>query len=165
MPLPQFNEALRDAELTEQDAVPLVEQLLVRYGLGHYKYCSKQEYPAQYTNLKSQDLVFSDGEKFLLIEVKDNKSSQRTGNVAFEYECSGKPSCLAVTESPLWVVRYFDTTWKFQVVLTSRLLQEWKSEKYRSVKMGDKDNTGTPRAVGFLVPVSEFKTWGLTLGN
>ena len=42
------------------------------------------------------------------IECKYDKASYRYGNLAFEFECSGKPSGIAATESEWWVYQYHD---------------------------------------------------------
>lgn len=44
-------------------------------------------------------------------EVKRDGMAKKTGNVAVEFECNGKPSCLSVTEAQIWIYQIGEDFW------------------------------------------------------
>jgi hypothetical protein len=112
------------------------------------------------------DLAFGQaGEQWLLmlgsdktkIEVKTERGLwEKTGNLAFEYRCNGKPSGIAATKSEWWA-HLLSRDGKpiggfiFNVAkLKCKLREGYKSKKYRLVDGGDGN-----RASMILVPISQ----------
>lgn len=72
------------------------------------------------------------------IEVKTDAMVSKTGNVAIEYWCRGKPSGVTVTESEWWATILSGDKYQGEVIVlvrTKRLLEMLKGA--RSVKGGD----------------------------
>lgn len=99
------------------------------------------------------------------IEVKDDKMSEQTGNIALEYKSRGKPSDISTTAAECWVFKYrrrHSSVAHFRLVQTARLkeamIQGFAGE-YRQVVGGD---PGSETKM-FLIPVTEFETWGVRL--
>jgi hypothetical protein len=98
-------------------------------------------------------------ERPILIEVKYDRESQRTGNIAIEFQCSGKWSGIATTKADAWAFKYWDRdAWHYRVVLTEKLTEAWRSKRFRAVYGGDEC-----RARLILVPVRALSTWGIAL--
>jgi hypothetical protein len=120
---------------------------------------------------KSHDLKFVNPfiSKTILIEVKCDRESEKTRNVAIEFQCSDQWSGIATTKAQIWVVKFCvhtpndkngwdHTIWGMRAVLTRDLVTAWRSKRYRTTYGGDND-----RARMFLIPVHEFQTWGVTI--
>lgn len=94
----------------------------------------------------------------ILCEVKFDRTSQTTKNIAIEFQCSGKWSGIATTKADFWVFKYFDRAWQFRAVTTAKLTEEWRSRRYQSVYGGD-----DCRARMILMPVRALSTMGVKL--
>lgn len=146
-----FDSDLKTGHVAEAEVVPLVK----KYVPSGFLYVQGDRYE------KSHDLLFVNPftSKKLLIEVKWDQMSERTRNVAVEFQCSGKDSGILTSEAPMWAVKYHDTTgWVFRAVTLDKLKQAFESRKYKAKSAGDQK-----RATVFLVPVNEFSTWGVRL--
>lgn len=109
------------------------------------------------------DLKFGEaGEEWLKLladerrlEVKRDRMWAKTGNIFIEFECSGKPSGLFVTEADYFAyILYRDNInvavyiWKTDLLRAA--VQKWiEDNKYKVVTGGD-----GARAKGLVVPVS-----------
>jgi hypothetical protein len=95
----------------------------------------------------------------ILIEIKYDRESKRTGNIAIEFQCSGKWSGLATTKADFWVFKYWDRdSWHYRAVATSVLMAKWRSRRYPAVYGGDEC-----RARMVLVPVRALSTLGVEI--
>lgn len=74
----------------------------------------------------------------ITIEVKEDFSCQRTGNVGVEYECRGKPSGIEVSQADLYLYKVHEPDGKSRlyVIKTSLLKQMIKEEKYFRIVCG-----------------------------
>lgn len=94
------------------------------------------------------------------LEVKRDKMAWKTGNIAIEIECRGKPSGVMITQSDWWfhIIEEADGTiqrvWVASVPMVKRLV-----EGRRVVRGGDRDEAH-PDGVSVLalVPVRELYT-------
>ena len=90
------------------------------------------------------------------IEIKSEFSHwKRTGNVAIEIRCNGKPSGIAVTQAEWWGINFFDedNVLEFSLILPvdklKFLCEGWyKDERIKRIYGGDGN-----RAEMFLVPI------------
>ncbi len=116
--------------------------------------------------LSDDDIVRSGTKEFDLkiksfdttFEVKNDLMAERTGNVAIEYECRGKPSGLAVTRAEFWVYKFSGRYWLASVEdLKKRLFVE--KTFHRNVTGGD---AGSYTKM-MLVKVVQFQRWCIEL--
>lgn len=91
-------------------------------------------------------------------EVKNDLLAERTGNIAIEFECRGRPSGLAATTADYWVYKF---SGQFCLIETARLKQELSVNKnfWKTVVGGDPGSNTRM----WLVKVAIFKTWGVSL--
>lgn len=94
----------------------------------------------------------------LKIEVKWDKKSYETGNVAFEYECNGKPSGIKVTESEWWIYRIGNTELQDYVyyIRNTRGLLQWLRELHKRGRVKQVSGGDGKRAKILLVPLQDF---------
>lgn len=94
--------------------------------------------------------------KNTLIEVKTDLMSERTGNIAVEYESRGRPSDISVSKADVWGFIYGRD--KMRLVTLQRLRSAFY-EGYPRVTGGDRGSNTKM----FLVTVREFEQWGVSL--
>jgi len=78
--------------------------------------------------------------KVITIEVKEDFSCQRTGNVGVEFSCRGKPSGIEVSQADLYLYKVHEPSGdkRLYVIETAKLKQMIKDELYfRIVNGGD----------------------------
>lgn len=98
----------------------------------------------EWVSLELQDALSKKGEPVLVkekghdimiclkVEVKSDRLTPRTGNVAVEIECSGQPSGLTSTDSDIWVWEIAGR--RYWVKVSD--LREYIKEKHPPVVMG-----------------------------
>ena len=64
---------------------------------------------------KDYDYYIIKGDKKICYEVKADKLSYRTGNLAIEFQCSNKPSGLTATKADYWYYFVVDSENKYEV--------------------------------------------------
>jgi len=71
-------------------------------------------------------------------EVKESFESQRTGNVAIEFEKNGRPTSIQQTEAKYWIEKIHEEDGRitFVMLLTSRLKQMIEQELYHRIAIG-----------------------------
>ena len=91
--------------------------------------------------------LFSNGK---LIEIKNDRIIQRTGNLFVEYESRNMPSGLATTTANYWIYRFneLDSALILPVILLKQVCRKYFIEKKFIKNGGDCDTS-----VGFLVPL------------
>lgn len=113
----------------------------------------KLEYPSlrkEYGYNKAYDLIDDDG---YTVEVKYDRESIKTGNIAFEYKYNGRPSGISTSTALDWVQIYFYKYWVFSQIRTKNLKMFLKlNSKYFKKTMGGDNN----KSHILLVPVSYF---------
>lgn len=73
----------------------------------------------------------------VFFEVKADRMTQRTGNMAIEFECSGKPSGITATEADYWAY-FIHGTKEYYLIPTDEIRQRIADKAYaREVKGGD----------------------------
>lgn len=92
----QFEDDLKIAQVTEKE---VADALLKKLGEKH------DIELLEYNNDNRYDLKFKFNNKILKVEVKEDFSCERTGNVSVEYSCDGKPSGIEVSEADLYVYK------------------------------------------------------------
>lgn len=101
-------------------------------------------------------LIFEQ-EKEILVEVKADFASVKTGNFAIEYECNGKESGITSTWADYYIIfsceRDSDEYTAYKIP-TADLKEMCKEDKYKNMKGG----SGW-RSRFWLVPVSEFEKY------
>lgn len=79
-------------------------------------------------------------DKIVTIEVKEDFTCQRTGNVGVEYECRGKPSGISVSKADAYLYKIHEPNGKksLYVIATKNLKKMIAEEQYfRVVNGGD----------------------------
>ena len=137
-----FDKDLEDGKLAEKE---VAQRLMSRLNLAAED--------IEHSSLKGYDLkIISKGWTF---EVKNDLMAERTGNVAIEFECRGKPTALAATTAEFWVYKFAGSFYAFRTeVLKKKLLEE--KQFFREVVGGD---AGSNTKM-FLVKIAVFKSWG-----
>jgi len=87
-------------------------------------------------------------------EIKADKLSAKTGNFCIEYECSGKPSGLAITEADYYGYFVIGKEDECYIIPTDVLRKECVKPFVRSCSCGD-----GYRARAYLLPVQEFSMY------
>ncbi len=152
-----FNKDLKDG----QDAENEVKELLKNHfkvGDDDIESSSSKGFDIK---IISQNLTF---------EVKNDLMAEKTGNIAIEYECRGKPSGLAVTTADYWVYKYknrgsnIDKFGKIEIrKLKEFLRQNWGTSNYRYRIVTGGDAGSNTKMI--LIPTTEFETWLTQLNN
>ena len=81
------------------------------------------------TNTKEQDIIAN-----FKIEVKRERSAQKTGNVAIEVEYKGKPSGPYASEADIWIWEIDGAYWMAHIDVLRRFIEE--KDAYYQVKYG-----------------------------
>jgi len=95
--------------------------------------------------------IFKD--KKVKLEVKKDDWAIRSGNIAIEFECRGKPSGIQTTESDFWchvVGHYFVLV--FPVDFLKRVFQDLRSDPKYVKEMGDRSPDGGRVSKAVLIP-------------
>jgi hypothetical protein len=96
-------------------------------------------------------IVNSDKEK-VYFEVKADRKTQSTGNIAIEFECSGEPSGITTTQADYWAY-FIHGTKDYFLIPTDELRARIAAKKYtKEVNGGD-----GWRSRMYLFPGSEFE--------
>jgi len=86
-----FHEDLDVAAQTERDIATLLESI----GWTTVEFNNDNKY----------DLKVFDGTEESTIEIKEDFMARKTGNIAVEYECRGKPSGIKTTVADKWIYK------------------------------------------------------------
>lgn len=93
------------------------------------------------------------------IEVKKDDWAVRSGNIAIEFECRGKPSGILVTQADFWchvVGHYFVLV--FPVDFLKKVYSQLSKDAKYVKEMGDRNSSGQPVAKALLIPWKELLT-------
>lgn len=126
MPNYDFDKDLPVAQKTETQ----VAEFLVDKGLKFLGDCDDNRY----------DLLMSHEDKEFTIEVKEDFSCERTGNVGVEFECRGKPSGINVSKADFYLYKVHcpDRGIRLYIIKTSKLKKMISNKEYfRVVSGGD----------------------------
>lgn len=78
----------------------------------------------------SHDISCHLNDNFYKIECKEDFQVGRTGNVAVEIECRGKPSGIEISQSDFWVYTLHRDTKEVWIMTTASLRKAIKHKKY-----------------------------------
>jgi hypothetical protein len=88
-------------------------------------------------NFKEWDIWIRHQGEEVLFEVKCDRKAQTTGNLAIEFECSGKPSGVNATHADFWI-HFVQGHPMYYMIPIADLKQAIADKKYiRTVKGGD----------------------------
>lgn len=121
-----FKKDLKTAKVTEEE----VANLLV------------EKYNAEILDLNdtnSHDIKCKIDDKIFTFEVKEDFQCGKTGNVAVEYSCRGKPSGIETTQSEYYIYKvHAKDTIDYVMSSTNKLKKSIENKKYfRTVNGGD----------------------------
>lgn len=110
------------------------------------------------SNHKGYDLVLEKNGRNVLVEVKEDFAVGKTGNVAVEFSCRGKPSGISTTQADFWLYRLHMNEGLIHVLLeTDELKRKIELEKYfRTVNGGDEGSN----SLNYLFKLEEFSNNG-----
>lgn len=104
-------------------------------------------------------IINSDDEK-IFFEVKADRMTQKTGNIAIEFECNGQPSGITATEADYWAY-FIHGTKDYFLIPSNELRQRIADKTYtREVRGGD-----GWRSRMFLFPGSAFDEFRMNYAN
>jgi hypothetical protein len=93
----------------------------------------------------------------LKVEVKRDDWTLRTGNIAVEFECRGKPSGVQVTESnEWWHVLSSSLTLRLETRFVKWLFESLGDKPQYIKEMGDSDGKGGKVAKSLLIPWADL---------
>lgn len=93
------------------------------------------------------------------VEVKKDDWTTKTGNIAIEFECRGKPSGISITKADFWchvVGHYFVLV--FPVDFLRKVCDNLKYDENYVKNVGDKNSSGEKVAKVVLIPWTELLT-------
>jgi hypothetical protein len=126
MPNYDFKKDLPIAIATEEE---IAEELIATY---------KAEI-LERSNHKLYDLMVKMDGRYWSIEIKEDFTCEKTGNVGLEYECSGKPSGINVTTADFYIYKIHRPSEIVYFAIATRRLKEMINKKmyFRIVNGGD----------------------------
>lgn len=125
-----FIRDLKNSKTSVEEAKEMIEASL----LFGDKPCKVKEVHTKECDLILEHPVFQEE---YLVEIKEDISCSKYGNVAVEYECRGKPSGLITTKAPYWVYKVHTKSgikWLFTIpeVIKSAALDKSRHLRYAS---------------------------------
>ena len=133
-----FNKDLPIAKATEDQISKFLEESQGFKFIATIDDLIKQD-PGQYSR-KDFDLLMEKNEKRIKIEVKEDFTCERTGNVGVEFACRGKPSGIETTRSDYYLYKVHMPNKKIGVYVTpTKHLREMIDREmyFRIVNGGD----------------------------
>jgi len=126
MPNYNFSKDLPVAKKTEQEVAELLKTL---YKAEITKFCNSSKF----------DILAKIEEKEYSFEVKEDFMSWKTGNVALEFECRGKPSGILTSEANFYIYKIHGKNGIHFYLFKTKTLKEMveKKEFHRIVSGGD----------------------------
>lgn len=99
--------------------------------------------------------------KTIFIEIKEDFTCQRTGNVVLEFFCRGKPSGIETTQSHLYIYKLHEPTGvtSYWAVQTKKLKEAIENKQYFRIVNGGDNKT----AKNYLFKLHVFKSLGSQL--
>jgi len=94
--------------------------------------------------------------KKIYVEVKTDKKSKETGNIAIECQYKGKYSGIRTTTADWWCIIYYDNGWKYAFIETETLSS--LCDNFSPVPAGDS-------AICHLIPIDTFKRYYSSSGE
>jgi hypothetical protein len=89
------------------------------------------------SNRKYYDIKAEKKGKTYLFEIKEDMGCKRTGNVALEFDCRGRPSGISITKADLYIYKiHRPTEIVFLVTKTSTLKKMVKDRKHFTIVCG-----------------------------
>jgi len=123
-----------------------------KYEKKALEYIDYDEYEIMKGKCKEYDIIVKKNKRKIYYEVKCDRLTHKTGNIAIEYMCNKKPSGITSTRSTYWI--YFvlkdgkiKDVYKLPVYIIRRVMG-----KFRSINGGD-----GWRSAMRLVPIEKFK--------
>lgn len=111
-------------------------QLGNKYELKALEYIEYDNYVISQGNFKPFDIDVIKDDKHIYYEVKCDRLSYKTGNIAIEYECSNKPSGISTTKSDYYIYFVIYPTKEICFKIPTKELKELIKD-CRSVRGGD----------------------------
>lgn len=111
------------------------------------------------------DLLMAMGEKEITIEVKEDFSCERTGNVGVEYHCRGKPSGISVSKADLYLYKVHEPSGRkgLYIIKTPSLKKMCFEDQawFREVNGGDPGSN----SLNYLFKLDVFKKYFKYIGS
>lgn len=127
--MPNYN-FQQDFSISQQTEKEISEKFFLFYGWQTLAFNETKDY----------DLLLSKDSKYLRIEIKEDFTCRKTGNVGLEYECRGRPSGISTSKASHYVYKIHHPTGNtYYHLLKSEKLKDMICEKlfFREVVGGD----------------------------
>lgn|SRR5574337_1405642 len=109
--------------------------LLSFYGLRTTETCDDNRYDLKVINPAGN--VFT-------VEVKEDFTCERTGNVGVEFKCRGKPSGISVSKADVYIYKLHTKLGiQFYMINTSKIKDMVGKHLYKKIVMGGDPNSGS----------------------
>jgi len=144
MPNYDFNLDLPIAQKTERQ---VAEFLVEKGGMTFLEDCDNNAYDLKMKTNNGSELT---------VEVKEDFSCERTGNVGVEYECRGKPSGISVSQADVYLYKVHEPSRRIGLyVIPTKNLKKMieRQEYFRVVNGGDPGSN----SMNYLFKLDVFK--------
>lgn len=145
----QFRKDLKVAKASEEEAAALLTSI---YGAEILDFEDTNKY----------DILAKINEKLHTFEVKEDFYCEKSGNIGVEFECRGKPSGIAVSESDFYIYKIHlpQNNIKYAMHKTSRLKESIAKKEYFRVATGGDPGSNTKM---YLFKLEKFLATGYLL--
>ena len=108
------------------------------YELELLKYLEYDKYKQSQGNFKPYDIKIYRGDKKIRYEVKADRITYKTGNIAIEYECFNKPSGITTTKSKYYsyFIIYPNKNYDLYIIPVKELKKSITENKYKRILSG-----------------------------
>ena len=140
-----FNKDLPTAKETEREVAKIIENA---YDAKILKFEDTNEYDIL-ANIKGKDYKF---------EIKEDFMTCKTGNVALEFECRGKPSGIQISEADFYIYKIHSGNGTHFYLFKTSILKGMVAERkyFRIVNGGDKGSN----SMNYLFKYETFIKYG-----
>lgn len=129
-PIDKYKNYNIDSKVAFKTEKEVAELLLKHYGWKTIKFNGNNKY----------DLLVIKNKKKIKIEVKEDFTCQRTGNIGLEFECRGLPSGISVSESTHYLYKAHTRLGVVYLLIRTEVLKQMieNHEYHRIISGGDK---------------------------
>lgn len=132
-----------------------------KYEIELLKYLDYEKFKKPKGNFKPYDIkIYKDGKK-IKYEVKADKLTYKTGNIAIEYQCNNKLSGIATTKAKYWA--YFiikdDESYDLFIIPKSVIEKSIENKEYKRIVSGGDGY----RARLYLFDMDLFKNYSINV--
>lgn len=135
----------RDLEVATETEKQISSLLLTHYGIQTLGTCQNKDYDLRVRNKNGE--VFD-------VEIKEDFTCEKTGNVGLEFECRGKPSGIQTTKATYYIYKiHIEKGIVYRLIHVDNLRFMIAKKLYKRVACGGDKGSNS---MNYLFPISEF---------